>query len=63
LWITVVPFFAVQIEARPITPNDQARLDGALAAYNAGDPPKAEPVLRELAISYPENFEVIETLG
>jgi tetratricopeptide (TPR) repeat protein len=60
---TLVPFFAVQIEARPITPSDQARLESALAAYNAGDPQKAEPVLRELATSYPDNFELIETLG
>lgn len=54
---------ALVVEARQITAVDRARLEKALAAYNSGQIKEAEGVLQDLVQRYPDNFEVVETLG
>jgi tetratricopeptide (TPR) repeat protein len=47
----------------PMPKPDRAALQQALQAYDQGDAKRAEPLLRDLATRYPENYEASEALG
>jgi len=50
-------------QPQAMTSADRAKLQRSLTAYDEGHPQEAEPILREIAASYPDNFEAAEALG
>ncbi len=70
LQLLLPPFFLIAVkearaseEAREMSPEAQASLQRALSAYDKGNLQEAEPLLRDLTRSYPDNFQAAEALG